>query len=158
MLKRLGRHSIDWLSRTFSDVLETGKCPPNWKQTIVLAILKPGKPAERADSYCPKALLCCIFKLLERVILMRISPVVDQAIPTEQAGFRSKRDTTEQIVGLNSYIEAGFKEGDKLGAVFVDLSAIPSVWRDGLLLKLARIIKCKTMLKLFSNLTGTRYF
>ena len=159
MLKRLGKHSIEWLSRTFSDVLETGKCPRDWKRTIVLAILKPGKPAERADSYRPIALLCCIFKLLERVILMRISPVVDQAIPTEQAGFRPKRDTTEQIVGLTSYIEAGFEEGYKVGAVFVDLSAAyDSVWRDGLLLKLARIIKCKTMLKLLSNMTGTRYF
>ena len=88
---------------------------------------------------------------------MRISPVVDQAIPMEQAGFRPKRDTTEQIVGLTSYIEAGFKEGNKVGAVFVDLSAAyDSVWRDGLLLKLARIIKCKTMLKLLSNMTGTR--
>ena len=51
-------------------------------------------------------------------------------VPVEQAGFRKGRDTTEQIVGLTSFIETGFEQMVKVGAVFVDLSsAYDTVWR-----------------------------
>ena len=142
MLRNLGTGALRWMSLVFSEILSKGKCPREWKSAIILAILKPGKPPDLATSYRPIALLCCLYKLLERIILTRISPVVDSVVPVEQAGFRKGRDTIEQIVGLTSFIETGFEQMVKVGAVFVDLSyAYDTVWREGLLLKLARVIK-----------------
>ena len=43
--------------------------------------------------------------------------------------------------------------------MFIDLlAAYETVWHDGLLLKLARIISCKKMLRLLSTMIGTRRF
>ena len=52
-----------------------------------------------------------------------MSTVIEGVVPVEQAGFSKGRDTTEQIVGLNSFIETGFEQMEKVGAVFVDLSS-----------------------------------
>ena len=47
----------------------------------------------------------------------------------------------------------------KVSAVFVDLSSTyDTVWREGLLLKLARVIKCKTIMRLLSCMTGARQY
>ena len=56
-----------------------------------------------------------------------------------------------------TYVERGFQEKLKTGAVFLDLTAAyDTVWIDGLVTKLTRIIKCKHTLKLFKNLLTNR--
>ena len=90
---------------------------------------------------------------------MRIRDTVGKILREEQAGFRPKRDTSEQVLALTSYIEAAYERKQKAGAIFIDLSAAyDTVWRDGLMLKLARTLKCKKTLKLLGLMTGTRYF
>ena len=85
--------------------------------------------------------------------------MLDPHIPMEQAGYRQGRSTTEQTLALTSYIETGFELKKKTGVVFIDLSAAyDTVWRDGLMLKMAKKIKCKKMLKLIAAMTGTRQF
>ena len=47
----------------------------------------------------------------------------------------------------------------KTGAIFIDLSAAyDTVWRWGLMLKTARMVKCKRTLRLLLVMTGTRHF
>ena len=65
----------------------------------------------------------CTFKLLERIVLTRITPVVDPFIPQAQAGFRPQRNATEQVLALTSHIETGYEKKMKTGAIFIDLSA-----------------------------------
>ena len=144
MLKHLGESAINWLASTMTNIIHTSKIPAIWKTSKIIAILKPGKPAKEAASYRPIALLSCTFKLLERIILNRITPLIDEYIPPDQAGFRKHRNTTEQVLALTNHIESGFERKLKTGAVFVDLSsAYDTVWHDGLMLKLAKTIKCK---------------
>ena len=100
-------------------------------------MLKPGKEADRADSYRPIALLSVIYKLLERLIYNRIFPILKDKIPVEQAGFRPGRNCCDQVLSLTSFIENGFDKNEKTSAAFVDLSAAyDTVWRKGLLWKL----------------------
>ena len=157
MLTHLGKRAISWLAKAMTDIINKSSYPKQWKQTHTVTILKPGKPSSEPGSYRPISLLCCTYKLLERVILTRITPILDPHIPIEQAGFRQGRSTTEQTLALTSYIEAGFEKNKKTGVIFIDLSAAyDTVWRDGLMLKMARKIKCRKMLKLLSAMTGTR--
>ena len=142
-----------------TDIILKGYYPQTWKHARVVAILKPGKKATEPSSYRAISLLCCLYKLLERLILTRITPYIDSAIPVQQAGFRSRRDTTEQVLALTSHIEAGFEKKLKTGAVLIDLSAAyDTVWTGGLMLKLAKIIPCKKILNILSLMTGTRQF
>ena len=80
---------------------------------------------QRSKSCCQLlaiSLLSVCYKLLERLTLHRISPDVDLLSP-DQAGFRSGRSTCDQVAALSTYIENGFQNKMKTGAVFLDLTA-----------------------------------
>ena len=159
MITHLGPKAIQWLASTMTQIINTGNYPQHWRQAKVIAILKPGKPADDPASYRPISLLCCLYKLLERVTLTRLTPILDPLIPKEQAGFRQQRSTAEQVIALTSYIETGFENRKKTGAVLIDLSAAyDTVWTGGLMYKLAKAIPCRKTLRLLSRMTGTRHF
>ena len=159
MITHLGPKAKEWLAIAMTDVIDKSRYPQEWKHARVIAILKPGKPATEPSSYRPISLLCCLYKLLERILLTRITPYVNPHIPIEQAGFRPQRSTTEQVLALTCYIEAGYERKEKTGAVLIDLSAAyDTVWTGGLMLKLAKIIPCRKTLKLLQTMTGTRQF
>jgi hypothetical protein len=159
MIKQLGAKAKIWLASALTDVIRKAKYPDIWKKVKIIAILKPGKPADDPANYRPISLLSCIFKLLERIILSRIAPIVEPHIPADQAGFRPKRGTAEQTLALTCHIESGFESKMKTGAIFIDLSAAyDTVWRWGLMLKTARMVKCKRTLRLLLVMTGTRHF
>ena len=60
---------------------------------------------------------------MERLIYVRIEPIVDPLLPQEQAGFRRGRSTADQVTLLTQGIEDRFSAKKKAGAVFVDLTA-----------------------------------
>ena len=89
----------------------------------VIAIQKPGKDPSSPKSYRPISLLCIPYKLYERLILMRISPLVDEKLTKDLAGFRPGRSCAGQILNLTQHIEDGYERKMLTGAAFVDLSA-----------------------------------
>lgn len=75
-----------------------------------------------AAHYHPISLLSCVFKLLERMVLTRIQPTIENAIPKEQAaGFRLDRSCTDQV--MTNKIESGFQRKLRSAVAFTDLSA-----------------------------------
>ena len=66
MISHLGPSAISWLASAMTEIIKAGTYPNHWKQARVIAILKPGKPADNPASYRPISLLCCLYKLLER--------------------------------------------------------------------------------------------
>jgi len=90
------------------------------------------------------------YKLLERLALQRISPTVEGLLSPYQAGFRKGRSTCDQDAALTTFIENGFQQNLKTGAVFLDLTAAyDTVWHTGLLYKLS-----KSMPYWFTGLVG----
>ena len=87
------------------------------------------------------SLLCVPYKLLERLLLLRLEPVVDPQLPTQQGGFRRGCSTAQQVVKLTSDIEESYEGRRKAGLVLVDLTAAyDTVWHQGLALKLLQTI------------------
>jgi len=84
---------------------------------------KLGKDPSDPKNFRPISLLCHTYKLLERLILNRISAYVDKHLFPQQAGFRPVKTCTGQIHCLTEFIEEGYEQGLVTGAVFVDLSA-----------------------------------
>jgi hypothetical protein len=141
-----------------NETMRSGLLPKMWKHAKVVAILTPGKDGTNSTHYRPISLLCIPYKLLERLILQRIAPLIDAVIPVEQAGFRAGRDCCEQVLALTSSIEAGFQKGHKFAAAFVDLSAAyDTVWRRGLLLKFAKVVQCRRIVGLLDSMLSSRY-
>lgn len=143
--------------KLFSKIIDSGKVPKPWLEAKVIAILKPGKPAQDPKSYRPISLLSTVYKLFERVLARRLTPVFEKHYPPEQAGFREGRSTCEQVVALNMHVGNGFQLGNKSGLVLLDLTAAyDTVWKRGLLFKVAKILKCKKTLQLLDNMLSNR--
>ena len=98
-------------------------------------------------------------KLLERLLLSRLEPVIDPQLPHQQAGFRRGRSTTDQVTLLTDDIEAGFEARQKVGVVLVDLTAAyDTVWLRGLHLKLLHMIPDGHMVSFVMELLTNRSF
>jgi hypothetical protein len=140
------------LVRLFNDILTTGKQPKLFKQAKMIAILKPEKDGTDASHYLAISLLSVVYKILERLILQRIQPLIEAAVPVSQAGFWKNRSCTEQVMALTSHIEAGFERKLKTRTIFIDLTAAhDTVWRDGLMLKFMRVISCSKISRLLNS-------
>lgn len=118
---------------------------------------KPNKPPENPTSYRPIALLCTIYKLMEKLIFARTHPVIDVVIPIEQAGYREERSCCEQVLTLTSYIESGFELNLKTASAFVDLSfAFDTVWRKAFMLKFWRTVSSKKLGSMVNYMLSNR--
>ena len=101
-------------------------------------ILKPGKPPTDATSYRPISLLPIIFKILEKLLLTRLSNDMPPQtwIPSHQFGFRKEHSTIHQCHRLTNTILKAFENRKYSSAVFLDISqAFDKVWHPGLLQK-----------------------
>jgi len=96
-------------------MLQEHRIPKVWRQAKIIALEKPGKDPHLAANYRPISLLSVCYKLLECILLHRISPVVEEVLSVDQAGFRAGRSTCDQVTSLTTYIENGFEKGLKTG-------------------------------------------
>jgi len=135
-LKHLGPLATTWLSTFVSRVIKEQRIARTWRQAKVIALQKPGKDPHVAAI----SLLSVCYKLLERIVLQRINPVVEDLLSVDQAGFRRGRCTSNQVTALTTFIENKFQKNLKTGTVFLDLTAAyDTIWHIGLLAKLSKV-------------------
>ncbi|KAK3870172.1 hypothetical protein Pcinc_011237 [Petrolisthes cinctipes] len=159
MVHHLGPRAREWITRLFNKCVITKKVPKVWKKTKVVALLKPGKDPKSPKSYRPISLLCVLYKLYERLIMTRISPIVDDQLSCDQAGFRPGRSCCGQVLNLTQFIEDGYENQLKTRAVFVDLTAAyDTVNHKALLFKVAKMIKNTTIIKVLESLLNNRQY
>ena len=77
-LKHLGPKAHKWLLTMLNICFMENKIPTVWRQSKIIAILKPGKNSSIPKNYQPISLLCHTYKLYERMILNRIAPAIEQ--------------------------------------------------------------------------------
>ena len=148
-----------WLRDFLSSYLRTLKIPKIWRRALVVAIPKPAKPVGDPKSYRPISLLCVPYKILERLIYARVEPLIDPLLPKQQAGFRHRKSTVDQVVLQTQNIEDFFETKKKAGAVFIDLTAAyDTVWHRGLTCKLLRLLPDKHMVRMIMELVRNRSF
>ena len=85
--------------------------PSIWKQSVIIPILKQGKPKSTIASYRPIALASHAGKIMEMIILKRLLHYCEKKkekegiIPVNQAGFRKGRCTIDHLAKLTSHIK-----------------------------------------------------
>ena len=126
---------MQWVLSLLNACARTLRLPRLWRQARVVALLKPGKDPSSPKSFRPISLLCHLYKLFERLILNRLSPVIEHVLIPEQAGFRPGKSCTAQVLNLTQHIEDGFETGKITGIVLVDLSAAYDTVNHGRLLE-----------------------
>ena len=65
-----------WLRGFLSSCLHHLKIPKIWRRALVVAVPNPSKPVEHPRSYRPISLLCVPFKILERLIYVRVESLI----------------------------------------------------------------------------------
>lgn len=160
VLKRLPKKGKVAITQIFNAIFRIQYVPVQWKFSQIITILKPGKPNHDVKSYRPISLLPLLSKLLEKLILKRLNPILEDAhiVPAHQFGFRNQHSTVEQIHRIVSQIEKAFEEQKYCSAAFLDISqAFDRVWHTGLLYKIKKFLPHSYYLLLESYLTD-RYF
>ena len=111
--------------------------PEQWSIANIVPIPKKGD-LSKSGNYRGISLSSIIAKLVNRMILNRIQPVLDPLLRTNQNGFRPGRSTISQILGLRRLIE-GIKSKNLPSVIlFLDFrKAFDSVHRG----KMLKILK-----------------
>ena len=140
-LKNLGAHGKNALLHIANLSWKKGLVLNEWKVASIVPILKNGKPEDKIGSYRPISLLSCTGKLVERLIQARLYWWLEKNnnLCPEQAGFRKKRSTTDQIARLKQVIHDGYqqKPPKKSYVLLFDMRrAYDTVWHNALLSKL----------------------
>lgn len=123
LLKNLPISAKKRLLNMFNQFLEQNIVPHDWRQVRVIAIQKPGKPASDFNSYRPIAMLSCIRKLMEKMILLRLDKWVEEngLLSETQFGFRRGRGTNDCLALLSSEIQLAYAQKNQMASVFLDI-------------------------------------
>ena len=160
ILKELPMSGIKLITYIFNAILRLFYFPLQWKVGQVILILKPGKPSENVASYRPISLLPILSKVLEKLILQRLEPIIKQKnlIPDHQFGFRSQHSTIEQVNRVYQVARTAMEQRKYCTAAFIDVSqAFDKVWHPGLLYKLKQQLPADMYKMLFSYLSNRHF-
>ena len=145
-IKYSGPYMQHCLAKLFNGIVACGKVhvPLAWKRGLIVPLHKgPGKAKESCNSYRPVALLPCVFKVFENVVLNRIWKFClhDKEFPNkQQQGFLPNLGCLTASFVLHETIYHNLELGSNVYAGFLDSSkAFDTVWRKGLLYKLYKL-------------------
>ena len=100
MILHLGPKAKIWLLEMLNTCMAKKTIPPVWRKAKTVAIPKPGKDPSSPKNYRPISLLCITDKLYERLLLQRVTPLIDSKLTKDQAGFRPGRSCAGQLLNL----------------------------------------------------------
>jgi len=141
--RSLPKRAIVYISHIYNAILRLSYFPLLWKFSTIILVPKPNNPPDLLSSYRPISLLPFFAKILERLILKRIIPVIieNNILPDSQFGFRASHSTIHQVHRLVDAISYALEQKLYCTCVFLDISqAFDRVWHDGLLYKLKQFL------------------
>ena len=142
MVTNLSKPCQNKLLGILNDLWKKGVCPETWRHSIIIPLLKYGKPPQKPSSYWPICLTSVLCKLMERMITKRLKWFLEntELLHPAQCGFRSKRSTKDCLMRLHDDIYKSISNRRFSVAIFLDLEkAYDMVWRNGLLHKLRKL-------------------
>lgn len=109
-LRHLGPIARRTLLRLLNLSWLEGAVPFEWRRAVIVPIPKSGKDKRKMSSYRPIALTSHVAKLMERLVLARLTFVADQLrlIPPEQVGFREGRSVEDSLGRLIQEVQDGW--------------------------------------------------
>ena len=123
--------------RLLNKIYDQNIIPEQWKTARILPLHKKGKK-NLVDNYRPISNLCAGSKVFERLILMRILEIKEQAgislTGANQHGFKKERSTITASVEIQSRVSALIDQDQYVAMASLDLSAAFDVVNVDLLL------------------------
>jgi hypothetical protein len=105
VLKNLPTAHLNVLVDKFNNFLDGESIPNSMKDGIVITIPKKGCDPRHIANRRPITLLNSDYKLLSKILAIRLSKFMDDFIETGQVGFMSKRLIHDNIIALNELLQ-----------------------------------------------------
>ena len=136
--KVMKRVDIDDVILKFcNDALCDGLIPDQWKLSNIVPVPKKGD-LTKTDNYRGISLTSIVSKTLNKMLLNRIKPSLEEVLRDNQNGFRPGRSTTSHILTLRRIMEGAKAKNLRATMVFIDFKkGFDSVHR-GLLMNILR--------------------
>jgi hypothetical protein len=112
------------ITQIYNAILQIEYFPRQWKVGQIIMIVKPEKHPNDITSYRAISLLPNLSKILEIILLQRLTPITDESklIPSHQFGFRKEHRTIEQAQKLVDKINNDLESKRYCSAAFIDIS------------------------------------
>nr|XP_050023956.1 uncharacterized protein LOC126518151 [Dermacentor andersoni] len=107
VLRNIDAAQLPSLLEAFNGVWRSGIIPADWKEAIVVPILKRGKAAKSVSSYRPVSLTSVAGKTLEAMALRRLEWIASalDAFAPEQSGFRRLHSAADSLADVVATLE-----------------------------------------------------
>ena len=116
----------------FNNILEQRKTPNQWSRSTTTLLHKKGD-RDNLNNYRPISLMSNVYKIFSKIVLNRLSKVLDENQPREQAGFRKTYSTIDHIHVMTQLIEKIKEYGGTLYICFIDFTkAFDSLEHDAI--------------------------
>ena len=103
ILKLIAPAILDPIHHLFSSCLSEGYLPKEWRRHYITLIHKSGARSQ-VSNYRSISLLCCISKVLERLIFDKVSDHIFNQLSDCQFGFCKNRSTLQQLLLYNEHL------------------------------------------------------
>ncbi len=122
LLKNLPTTYLQKLLKIFNHSWSQKVIPSQWKETIILPILKPGKDPTNCSSYRPISLISCLCKSFEKMVHTRLSYYLESnnLLSINQCGFRKGCSTLDQLVQLEHKIRLALSAKKTVIVLYID--------------------------------------
>ena len=160
ILKEHSRKGFRAVTQINNAILRLEYFPYHWKVGEIIMIAKPGKNPADVTSYRTISLLPQLSKILQKILLRRLTPILADAksIASHQFGFRPQHGTVEQAHRIVHKINDDLDNKRFCTAAFIDISqAFDKVWHTGLFYKLKQALPHPAYTLLTSYLTDRMF-
>ena len=106
------------MAALFNRSFVEGGVPTALKEALVIPVHKGGAKKLSFQLSTNIALLSLVSKVMEKVVLKRLSPFLDPLLSTKQSGFRNRDGTTFQILHLVQEWSNSLDSSHLVGVVF----------------------------------------
>jgi hypothetical protein len=160
ILQEISSKCLQVITMIFNSVLRIEYYPIQWKIAQIIMVPKPTKTPRELTSYRPISLLPVLSKVLEKLLLKRLTPILQKKhlIPSHQFGFRQRHGTIEQVHRVVKAASNALEEKMYCSAAFLDVKqAFDKVWHQGLCYKL-KLNLPHDMFSILKSYLSQRYF
>lgn len=120
------------LMQIYNSILSSECIPSQWTKSTIILLHKKGNRIIK-ENYRPISLMSNIYKVFSKWLLNRITGIMDEQQPIEQADFRTGFSTTDHMHVIKQLIEKCQEYSKALYTAFVDYSkAFDSIEHDSL--------------------------
>ena len=126
------------LTALLNKSLSNAKFPSSWKTANITPVFKNKGSASKPQNYRPISILCCMSKILEKIVFTRIYEhlTTNHLLSDKQSGYRPHHSTQMQLLHMTHDLYRALDQKQDFTTIYLDITKyFDKIWHAGLLYK-----------------------